>query len=103
MAPYHGGPPGSLCLHLCRVEQGWRPPPLAKMLQVMTAQESTRAKHYRAVVRWTLRRVHKYSAPYGEAYRGAIGVLSVGNGAIVGECRRILAVVADLVVVVTVR
>ncbi len=39
MAPYHGGPPGSLCLHLCRVEQGWRPPPLAKMLQVMTAQE----------------------------------------------------------------
>ena len=53
MAPYHGGPPGSLCLHLCRVEQGWRPPSLAKMLQVMTAQESTRAKHYRAVVRWT--------------------------------------------------
>ena len=32
-----------------------------------------------------LRRVHKYSAPYGEAYRGAIGVLSVGNGATVDE------------------
>ena len=94
MAPYHGGPPGSLCLHLCRVEQGWRPPSLAKMLQVMTAQESTRAKHYRAVVRWTLRRVHKYSAPCGltgvsRRYRRAVC-----------EKRRILAVVADLVVVV---
>jgi hypothetical protein len=44
-------------------------------------------------MRWTLRRVHKYSAPYGEAYRGAIGgaeLLSVGNGAIVGECRPVV-------------
>ncbi len=54
-------------------------------------------------MRWTLRRVHKYSAPYGltgvsRRYRRA--VCRVGNGASVGECRRILAVVADLVVVV---
>ncbi len=41
------GPPGSLCLHLCRVEQGWRPPrssraqaaadAVAQMVQVTTA------------------------------------------------------------------
>ena len=46
-------------------------------------------------------------APYGEAfqaYRGAIGVLSVGNGAIVGECRRIRSCRrGDLVVVDVVR
>jgi len=52
-------------------------------------------------VRWTLRRVHKYSAPYGEAYRGAIG------GAVCGKrrvCRRVSSYTscrrADLVVVV---
>jgi hypothetical protein len=38
------GPPGSLYLHLCRVEQGWRPlrwpPTLAQTVQVTTAHES---------------------------------------------------------------
>jgi hypothetical protein len=36
---YHGRP-GSLYL-ICAVEQGWWPPPLANMVQVMTAQEGT--------------------------------------------------------------
>jgi hypothetical protein len=40
MAPYHGGPPGAYAC-ICAVEQGWRPPPLTKMVQVITAQEST--------------------------------------------------------------
>ena len=45
MAPYHAPPPGSLYLHLCRVEQGWRPlrwpPTLAQTVQVTTtAHES---------------------------------------------------------------
>ena len=37
---FHGRP-GSLYL-ICAVEQGWRPPPLAKMVQVITAQECGR-------------------------------------------------------------
>jgi hypothetical protein len=34
-----GAPGAYTCI--CAVEQGWRPPPLANMVQVMTAQEST--------------------------------------------------------------
>ena len=42
MARCHGPPrPGSLCLHQCAVEQGWRPlrrpPTLAQMVQVKMA------------------------------------------------------------------
>jgi hypothetical protein len=42
MAPYHGrGAREPMPASVPRVEQGWWPPPLAKMVQVITAQEST--------------------------------------------------------------
>jgi hypothetical protein len=71
------GPWGPLGAYtcICAVEQGWWPPPLAIMVQVITAQESTCEQNIKKrSCGGALSRVHKYSAPYGEAYRGAIGV-----------------------------
>jgi hypothetical protein len=41
MAPCHGGGGLEPYACICAVEQGWWPPQLAQMVQVITAHEST--------------------------------------------------------------
>ena len=55
MAPCHGGPPGAYSTCIRAVEQGWRSPPLANMVQVMTAQESTCEQQSSRAVAWTMK------------------------------------------------